>query len=234
MNKLFLMATLMLAGFANAAKPIRTLVPVDAVYAPIGFDNNDNSEVIVSGFLPNLCYKSPFTKVRARGNTVEIVAGALKETDANSFCPEVLVPFVETVRLGVVAKGVYKISVNKGTSFSANTKLRVSQSATNAIDDYLYANVESLEKDYDKGILKLKGYNPSDCVVLDEVKIISNKKDTYSILPKMKVISNDCPMKMMPFEYKVRVPKSLKVDKVLLHVRVMNGKSLNTVYDYNF
>ena len=34
------------------------LVPVDNVYSPKGFDANDNSEVIVSGFLPNLCYKN--------------------------------------------------------------------------------------------------------------------------------------------------------------------------------
>jgi hypothetical protein len=41
-------------------------------------------------------------------------------------------------------------------------------------------------------------------------------------------------MKMIPFNYEAQVPETLKeVDQVLLHVRVMNGKSVNALIRSN-
>jgi hypothetical protein len=48
----------------------------------------------------------------------------------------------------------------------------------------------------------------------------------------MKQVSDFCPMKGMPVSYPVRFDFSgLKVKKPLLHVRTMDGKSVNTIID---
>jgi hypothetical protein len=77
----------------------------------------------------------------------------------------------------------------------------------------------------------LKGYNPSDCFELKEIIIIDNGVDTYSVLPKMKQVKEFCPKKMIPFAYEVEVPQRLEADKVLLHVRVMDGRSVNSFFN---
>jgi hypothetical protein len=46
----------------------------------------------------------------------------------------------------------------------------------------------------------------------------------------MKQNSDFCALKMVPFEYDVIVPSKLKSDKVLLHVRSMEGKSINSIF----
>ena len=46
----------------------------------------------------------------------------------------------------------------------------------------------------------------------------------------MKQVSEFCPMKMVPFEYEVEVPNNLEKEKILLHVRVMDGRSVNSLY----
>ena len=38
-------------------------------------------------------------------------------------------------------------------------------------------------------------------------------------------------MKMVPFSYDMEVPSNLNAAKVLLHVRVMDGKSVNSIFN---
>ena len=57
----------------------------------------------------------------------------------------------------------------------------------------------------------------------------SNGENTYSVLPIMKQNSELCPMKLVPFEYEISIPKELDKKKVLLHVRSMNGSSINRI-----
>ena len=96
---------------------------------------------------------------------------------------------------------------------------------------YVYANVDYIETTQGSRIALLKGYNPSDCFEFDRVQFISNERDTYSVLPIMKQVREFCPMKMVPFEILVVVPRTLSVEKLLLHVRVMNGKSVNAIFE---
>ena len=102
---------------ANAGTPVERLVPVDNIFGPEGFDSNDNVEVIVEGHLPNLCHRTPMKKVTINGNHIDIKVTALHYHDSNPFCPQVIVPFLETVSLGVLDKGDYKITVNGKSIF---------------------------------------------------------------------------------------------------------------------
>jgi hypothetical protein len=235
LKHLLLLSTIFGAGLVTANEPaprlVKNLVPVDEIYSPKGFDDNDFSEIVVSGYLPNLCYKSPTTSIKREGYKIVVTLESLHVRPVEGeVCAEMIVPFFETVQLGVLPEGDYKIEVNGKSVYRKLGKLSVTKSFTSVMDDFLYANVEYVDKSFGSRVIKLKGHNPSDCYELEDVRFAHNGTDTYSILPKMKQVRDFCPMKMMPFEYSVEVPKTLKAGTVLLHVRSMNGKSVNTLF----
>ncbi len=221
---------LLIPTFVFAGTPFLTHVPIDNIYSPKGFDTNDNTEIIISGFLPNLCHKAPTTSYELISNTIHVSVQALKYDPSNPFCAEMIVPFVESVNIGILDKGNYDIVVNGQTVFEKSSNIYIEEAGDSAIDDFTYANVEYVEKSMNGRKISLIGHNPSDCFVLDEVKVVDNNKDTFSILPIMKQVSEFCPQKMIPFTYDVEIPQNLKTSKVLLHVRVMDGKSVNTLF----
>jgi hypothetical protein len=220
----------LIAGMAIASTPVEVLLPVDNVFVPNGFDSNDNSEVIITGLLPNLCHKNAQAKVRMLdGGNIDIQVKGMKYDSSNPYCPEMVVPFMEKVELGVLNKGLYNITVNGKSIFEYQSQIEIAESSSNSIDEDVYARVDRVDQD-DSRVVVLKGYNPSDCYELDEIKVLDNKKDVYSVLPKMKKVSSFCPMKMMPFAYEFEVPAKLKADRVLIHVRAMDGNSVNSLF----
>ena len=226
-----LLAVLALStGVAMASTPVEIMAPIDHIYSPKGFDTNDNTEVIIEGYLPNLCHKAPSSTVSVVGTKINIKVTALRYHPSNPFCPEAIVPFVETVKVGLLDKGNYDIVVNGRSIYEKQGQIAIAEATSNSIDEHVYAAVEYVEKQAGSREVTLKGYNPSDCFVLDEVNVVDNGKDVYSVLPKMKQISDFCPMKMVPFAYKMEVPTTLKKDKVLLHVRAMDGTSVNSLF----
>lgn len=229
------MATIIAIGpsLVWAVPPIQISVPVpvDHVYAPAGFDSNDNSEIVITGFLPNLCYKAPRASVEIDKNKISVSMKALKAQSGLSFCAQVIVPFIETINIGVLDKGKYLLAVNENSNWVKKSEIKISEATSNSVDDVVYANVEEVVKSDEGRKVFLKGYNTSDCFELKEIAIKDNGSDTYSVLPIMKQIRSFCPKKMIPFTYEFDVPENLKADRVLLHVRVMNGKSLNALFN---
>lgn len=227
-----LMGLMVAASFGVAAStPVSVMLPVENIYSPFGFDSNDNAEVVIEGFLPNLCHKAPSSEVVVKGNLIDIKIKSLKYESDNPFCPEVIVPFIESIDVGVLDKGNYDIMVNGKSIYQKEGFIGIAEASSDAVDEHVYANVEYVNKVEGQRVVELKGYNPSSCFVLDEISIVDNGRDAYSILPKMKQVSDFCPMKMVPFSYEVEVPQKLKRDKVLLHVRSMDGKSVNSLFD---
>jgi len=229
MKTLIAIATLVMSGAAFAS-PTTTLLPVKHVFSPSGFDSNDNVEVMVSGYLPDLCHKAPNAKVKVFGNKIFVQVEAIKE-DETVFCPQVVLPFLTPVSVGMLDKGNYEVVVNPGSSTESTSNIKIAESTSAAIDDYIYANVNYVEQDANTRVVTLKGYNPSPCFELDQIKHTNNKADTYSVLPVLKQVTAFCPEKMVPFTYKWTVPKELNREEVLLHVRVMDGKSVNTLFE---
>ncbi len=229
--KKLLLTTVIISGSAIAGTPISKTVPVDHAFIPAGFDSNDNVEVVITGYLPNLCHKSPSAKVEIKGNSVDIKMTSLYYQSSNPFCPEMVVPFTKSVQLGVMDKGNYEITVNGKSPWEKKEKMAILESSSNAVDEFNYAYVQYIDKEVGNNEVALKGYNPSDCFVLDEIQHINNKKDSFSVLPKMKQIREFCPMKMIPFSYDWEVPAEVPAKKVLIHVRTMDGNSVNTVFE---
>jgi len=220
----------LIMGVTAASSPIEVLVPISDVFSPKGFDSNDNSQIIVSGYLPNLCHKAPMSEVKVVNGKVEIKVKSLRYDASNPYCPEVIVPFVEAIDLGVMDKGFYDIVVNGKSIYELRERLQVNEASSGAVDEHIYAGVEFIEKSEGSNRIFLKGYNPSDCFVLDEIEVFDNAKNVYSVLPKLKQISDFCALKMVPFEYEMEVPNNLKADRILLHVRSVQGKSINSIF----
>ena len=231
MKKMMMITSLLFLASTASAKGVKenlslVQVPVEHAYLPAGFDSNDNVEVVVEGYLPNLCYKSPRTNIEYKGSEIHIELLALKNETPGYACAEMVVPFVQVAGLGVLDKGDYQIFVN-GKNMN---KMHVQESTSSAIDDYIYANVEYVETKSGVNHVSIKGHNPSDCFVFDRFEVFDNGRDVYSVLPIMEQVSDFCPMKMVPFSFEFEVPSNLKNNKVLLHVRAMNGDSVNAIF----
>lgn len=217
--------------FATTENIQEANVPVTHLYAPAGFDSNDHSEVVLTGYLPNLCYKIPRSYVEIVGNKISVGMKAQINMRSNQYCADVIIPFIETVKIGQLFEGSYQLTVNENSRWEKNAEMKVAYASGDSVQEAIYANVsEIVNLDHGRRVL-LKGYNPSDCYALDKIAVIDNGLDVYSILPKVKKVKDSCPINMTEFSYEFTVPKRLPADTVLLHVRVMDGRSMNALYN---
>ncbi len=201
-------------------------VPSKGIYIPKGYDTNDDIELIAEGYLPNLCYKNPHTLVTVEQNKVHVTLQAWTNDNGEVPCAEMIVPFIHTFSVGVLDRGNYEVLLNgKKTG-----ELFVEESSSSAIDDLIYANVEVIERVPGENKVIIHGHHPSFCLEFNEFQIFHNDKDVFSVLPVMKQVSDFCPLKMTPFSLELEVPSSLENNPVLLHVRSMNGKSVNSLF----
>jgi hypothetical protein len=229
MKKAFIL--LAFSSLSSFASPDIVVAPVKHLYLPNGFDSNDAVEVVVTGEFPNTCYSRNDVKVEVVDETIDIkINAANHEKIASSIkCAEMVVPFKEVVHIGNLQGGRYTVRVNHKTRFALVDEFMIQESSSNSIDDHIYSAVEWVEKKSDKEVV-LHGWRYSNCIDLQKVEVVNNKKDTISILPVMKQLSSFCPMKMMPTAYSVKLDFSeLKMKQPLLHVRTIDGKSVNSI-----
>lgn len=224
--KYLALSFLLFSGLATASHRIGP-APVKHLYIPSGFDSNDSVDVVVTGNFPNPCYSRNTVKVSVVENKIDILVTALMN-DQKGFCPEMIVPFKELVSVGNLQGGNYSIRVNN----ILTGNLAVQEASSNAVDEHLYAAIDNVIK-VGPDEYKLEGWRYSNCIVLDRVEVISNGKDTLSVLPIMKQVSDFCPMKMTPTSYSVNLDlRSIKHSEPLIHVRTMDGKSFNAILNW--
>ncbi len=224
MNRIFFATLLLISSSAFAQADLRS-APVKHLYVPTGFDSNDSVEVVVTGHFPNPCYSRNTVEVDVKDDVIKVEITALYRGEEKVLCPQMLVPYKEVVSLGNLQGGNYKVIVN-GT---LNDELTVEEASSSAVDEHLYAAIDGLEHKSGNDYI-LRGWRYSPCVELDRVEVVSNGKDTLSVLPIIKQVSDFCPMKMMPVSYPVKLSTgSLRTAEPLIHVRTMDGKSFNAI-----
>jgi hypothetical protein len=224
MKKTLVIGFIIFSSLVQAGPEI-TLAPVKHLYVPNGFDSNDTVEVVVSGSLPSACHSRNTVKVDVRGEVIDIEVTAITTNNQKKRCPDMIIPFMEVVSVGNLQGGDYQVIVNE----KLTENLTIGEASSNSIDDEIYAAIDHIEKKSENEYV-LHGWRYSHCIDLKEVKVISNGKDTFSVLPVMKQLSTFCPMKMTPVSYPVKLDKgSLKVKEPLVHVRTMDGKSFNKI-----
>jgi hypothetical protein len=211
---------------------LKMAVPLTNIFMPLGFDQNDNAEVVVSGHLPNLCFQNLSSRAKVNTETREITIDVVAEykVPTHGVCLDINIPFLETVQLGELPAGDYKLVANKGDRGGVEGKnhLSISQSHSTSIDDFLYAKVTNVTPlSLNPFKIKLEGIHYSSCQRLKEVRFFSNHVDTYAVLPIMEKFSDDCRAIHEPFSQEIDVPNELGQEGVLLHVRTLGGKAVN-------
>ena len=234
LKKILLSALLISASAASyAEEPALRLVQADikarALYVPEGFDSNDEVVVVVTGYLPSLCYRSPRAKCERQGTTFVIGVQA-SVMNYPTFCALVVMPFQLTVSLGNLPPGEYKIETK---DMPTPQTLNVAAALTPNVDDHIYAQVRHVDTTPPGNKIILHAYIPSECLKYDRVKYVPNPSGTVlSILPIMKKVSDFCPMKMTPIKIELELPAQYVRDNVLLHVRSMDGQSANAILNF--
>lgn len=224
---------LLITGLAHAASPITVIPsPVDHLFIPAGFDNNDNVEVVVTGHFPSTCYARNRVDVKVVKDLIDIKVTAFHRRDSSIKCLDMSVPYTEVVTVGNLQAGNYKIQVNE-ESKGIKDNLVISESRSNNMDEFIYAQVDYIDLGFAGGATGsafIHAQLPSPCLEFDHVEYLSNGKDTISIMPIMKQVSDFCPMKMVPYEIPIKYDLStVTADKVLLFSRSIDGRSVSTI-----
>jgi hypothetical protein len=233
MKNLIITAAVLSSHVLFASSPSVVTAPIDHLFVPHGFDNNDNIELVVTGKYPNPCYSRNKIDVKVKGDLIDIhVTSLAKEVQNSSLCEDLKVPFSEVINVGSLQAGEYKIRVNSQTPYEQKGHLSVDLASSNSVDDFLYAQVDYVDLGFtggQSGDALLVGRSLSPCLALDKVEYISNGKDTLSVLPIMKKISQDCPEKYTSLHVPIKFNlKNYKHEKVILFVRSVEGKSIHS------
>lgn len=231
------LTALMSAGLclnAFAILPDVVEAPIDHVFVPSGFDNNDHVELIVTGKFPNPCYTRNKYDVKVKKDIINIDVTSLSMDDpAYTKCEPLKIPFTEVVNIGTLQGGDYKVIVNEGGVYEQRDGIVVGTASSDSVDDNIYAMVDYIETGFTGGASGdaiLVAQSPSPCLVFDRVEYLSNAKDSLSVLPIMKKISSDCPEKIGRLEIPIKFdPSKFKYEQILLFVRTIEGRSVNTI-----
>jgi hypothetical protein len=234
MKRTFIAAAISLLAFPALADDPATgtlvAVTVDASYVPVGFDDNDEVQIVLDGHLPDSCYRVSHTEVlRDPANRrISVVQYARRYP---GICMQSLVPFFSEVSLGVMPTGEFKIE----SLGAALEKLDVAEASSAGPDEFLYAPVDHVKIEFNEAkqvyTAQLDGRFTNSCMKIKEVNVINSGK-TLEVLPKMEMAQNPggCSTDEVPFSWKVDLPQSLTQGRHLLHVRSLNGKAVNQMF----
>jgi len=237
MSRTILMAcAIAFLAFTNvstaAENPKVVKVAIRKAFVPVGFDSNDRSEVLITGVFPDTCYKMGENRAIVNQETQTITI----EQEAvvfESLCMDMIVPFTQVVKIGMVGRGDYKIV--DGASGESLGKLEVAQGSSSTVDDYLYlpvtnAYVEELTNPHGHS-LALVGNYADRCTKFKEAQV-HYYPDVIVVQPiAERVESNRCSEDFNRFSVKVPLKYGLRGVQ-MIHIRSMGGQSFNTLFDF--
>lgn len=221
---IFSLGSLAEVGLPELPEMREVNLTVEHVFVPKGFDSNDNSEIVVTGWYPNPCFEWSRSIVHKGSHRIDVQLKAWVKRGMDTVCIDMAVPYMESVKLGSLHEGISKLSVD-----DIVTEMVIDSTDSSSIDDFLYGHVRHVRADGKALILEIE--RPSDCIKLDRIESISNGKDTCSVLPIMKKVKDHCPRDPETFEHRFEMPEGcLKAEKILFHVRSLEGKAVNFLF----
>ncbi len=217
--------------FADDTSPKIVRVALKKAWVPVGFDDNDQIEIMVAGVLPNSCYQIGPYEVAQTDRGIEITQYAYY---VPGHCSGFTVPFNRTVGLGIRASSVYPIF--DATSGRQLHELSVRTAANPSLEDHKYAPVTSATILHEPTgpVLYLTGNLPSPSLHIKEVKV-SMSEDVMVVLPIMGEAPHHHagPAGARPY-YQIRKQLTHVPDGTfLLHIRTFDGKGINQLQNYN-
>lgn len=241
MRAFFIVAgTVFAMSTALAEGPELVRAPVEKVFAPLGFDDNDDAEIVVYGHFPNSCYKVGPVKATTDTETKTITVNAQAWKYPGASCAMVMAPFLQTIKLGPIAPGQYQIKVDDRPQ-AESLPLTIAAARTRNPDDYLYAPVEHVEIKKDANGQKkvvLEGNYPYTfigCMKIVEVRERVTPGRVIVVQPVAQMFEDeaDCVDQAQSKKFRVEqlVSDADEQAEYLAHVRVLDGQSLNRIFD---
>ncbi len=227
MKFLFLLASLLtINSYASTFNRIPLMT--GKLYIPNGFDTNDLVEITVAGTLPDSCHRLPTYEVTKVNNQFNIHLYAYY-VEMPEGCRKMALPYVETISLGMLKAGKYKVSLNESQNPKENLPLSVKEAVGALQDDFHYGNVMNIIEDPETREIELIGTNPVDCMQFD--KLEAEVQGSVIVLRPKFLEQGVCGEKPTQFRLKYEVPFLPTHPRgLLLHVRVMGGRSLNHLF----
>jgi hypothetical protein len=222
--KLFLLAFLFLSATSHAYDRVK----IDGkLYIPQGFDNNDLVEITVVGTIPNTCYQNPTFEIERMNDKYALSLYAYY-IPAVEGCKNISMAYTETINFGMMYEGEYVISLMNKRKTEVQ-KLVVKASTTSLRDDFYYGNVQGISENDANRNVEITGVNPTNCLVFD--KMTAEIQNSIIILKPQFKEEGFCENRPKSFKIKYTVPYLENNPKgIMLHVRVMNGRSYNYLY----
>ena len=209
--------------------PTKAAVSFDKIFVPRGFDSNDNVEVVGVGNFAHSCYHIAPADVAVdqQAHTISLSPVAYR---IGGMCLQVQLPFARVVEVGILNPGHYQII--QSADHKDLGSLDVELAKGGAVDNFLYAPISQAFYTQENGAsqVRLTGYFPNSCMRMKEVRSTVSA-DTIVILPIVEMNDNgNCLAQPTAFKAVTNLSK-LKLGRYLLHVRSMNGHSINEIID---
>ena len=219
---------LALAGVAFADEP--RSVGATNLFVPQGYDDNDEIVVVLDGVLPSTCYQLAIPEVQTDYSTRKITVDIKAHLNPGP-CVNVPVPFEQEIDLGSLAAGEWSI----GTTVShLESKLLIHKASTANPDEYLYAPIDSvsvtLNPDTGRWSAELTGDILATCLSFQETKLLEEDK-VLVVLPILTQKDEECRPTSEHFKREVLLPSNLAPGRYLLHVRSLNGRGVNHLFE---
>lgn len=226
---ILLTACLSYSGFAMAAEnPVKVPATFKRIYVPEGFDDNDNVQFVGEGVFSSSCYRYSDTVVSVN-HTDKIINITTSAYKYNGMCMQLVLPFDRVVDVGILKQGTY--TINQGQTGVQVGSIVIKSSTRGEPDDNLYAPISQALFTSKNGVNKvtLTGDFPMSCMKLRKVET-HVLTDGLIIQPIAEMVNTGCKDGTFPFETEVDLG-TVKPGRYLLHVRSMNGKSINSLVD---
>jgi hypothetical protein len=207
-----------------------------SVFAPKGFDTNDNAQVVLYGVFADVCHKVAQPKFTVDQANHKIFID--NQAYTRDMCIMILVdiPYTVVVNLGTLPKDNYDIYVSNGNAgyMKASTLPITAAKNPEIVDDYLYAQVDETRfvptSDASAPQLVLKGSMHNTCLSMREIKVTLTAGNIYDILPILDVANTNCKGTDAPFEMTVNL-KNFPQTPTLINIRTSGGQSIEKVID---
>lgn len=222
------------AGSALADAPVLVPSPVEKAFVPHGFDDNDDIELVVHGHYPDTCYKTGPATATVDQDTHTISIEAQSYFYRGDLCATVMVPFIQSVKVGMLPIGTYTVVVKDRPDVVA-PDLIVGRARSTNPDDNLYAPVASawLDKGADGAYsVRLEGEYPFmfiGCMLIREVRTYMSPGNTLVVLPIAELTDGpECDDHARSMRFQVtQAVGTLREGDYLIHVRALDGNSVN-------
>lgn len=210
---------------------IVSMIPA-SVFAPTGFDDNDNAQIVIDGIYPDSCHSNgPLRfKVDSVQNEIQIQNGVIV---ADGKCQMMLGSYTRVLELGPLSVGQYKlVFLDSAQHRIEKGVLAVKNAASPSSDEFFYAPVKNVQLDAidEQTSIVLSGVFTNSCLNMKSVEVIYNP-EVIEILPIAQFQGTNCKQEQRPFSMIVKLKDNLQ-GKKLVHVRSLNGQAINQVYSF--